>query len=213
LGTNTYTSPEAIERRSFEIITEGLKGRVFPEGIDEVVKRVIHASADFDYADNLCFSKDVIYCAKTAVRNGAVVITDTNMALAGINKRALARLGGKAHCFISDEETAADAKRRGITRAAASMDRAAKMKGNLIFAIGNAPTALIRLHELTKAGEISPALVIGAPVGFVNVVESKELFIGGSTPYIIARGRKGGSGIVAAIVNAILYQMYEREGF
>lgn len=205
--------PADIEKRSFEIITQELGGRTFPAGIDLIVKRVIHTSADFDYADNLCFSEDVVARAKEALAAGATIVTDTNMALAGISKPTLAKFGGKAVCFMADPEVAQEAKERGVTRAVVSMEHAARLDGPLIFAIGNAPTALIRLHELIEEGVLSPALVVGVPVGFVNVVESKELFLGGETPYIIARGRKGGSNVAAAIINALLYQMVQREGF
>lgn len=210
---NGHMKPADIEKRSFAIITEELGGRTFPESVAEVVKRVIHTSADFDYADNLCFSPDAVEQAKAALEAGATIVTDTNMALAGISKPTLAKLGGKAVCLMADEDVAREARTRGVTRATVSMERAVKLKGPLIFAIGNAPTALIRLHELIGEGAVSPALVIGVPVGFVNVVESKELFIGGDTPYIIARGRKGGSNVAAAIVNALLYQIVKREGF
>lgn len=210
---NGHMKPADIEKRSFAIITEELGGRTFPEGVAEVVKRVIHTSADFDYADNLCFSPDAVEQAKAALEAGATIVTDTNMALAGISKQTLAKLGGKAVCLMADEDVAREAKERGVTRATVSMEHAAKLDGPLIFAIGNAPTALIRLHELIGEGAVSPALVIGVPVGFVNVVESKELFLGGDTPYIIARGRKGGSNVAAAIVNALLYQIVKREGF
>lgn len=210
---NGHMKPADIEKRSFAIITEELGGRTFPEGVAEVVKRVIHTSADFDYADNLCFSPDAVEQAKAALEAGATIVTDTNMALAGISKGTLAQLGGRAVCLMADEAVAREAKARGVTRATVSMEHAAKLDGPLIFAIGNAPTALIRLHELIEAGAVSPALVIGVPVGFVNVVESKELFLGGDTPYIIARGRKGGSNVAAAIVNALLYQIIKREGF
>lgn len=210
---NGHMKPADIEKRSFAIITEELGGRTFPEGVAEVVKRVIHTSADFDYADNLCFSPDAVERAKAALEAGATIVTDTNMALAGISKGTLAKLGGRAVCLMADEAVAREAKERGVTRATVSMEHAAKLDGPLIFAIGNAPTALIRLHELMEEGAVSPALVIGVPVGFVNVVESKELFIGGETPYIIARGRKGGSNVAAAIINALLYQIVRREGF
>lgn len=210
---NGHMKPADIEKRSFAIITEELGGRTFPEGVAEVVKRVIHTSADFDYADNLCFSPDAVEQAKAALEAGATIVTDTNMALAGISKPTLAKLGGKAVCLMADEAVAREAKERGVTRATVSMEHAAKLDDPLIFAIGNAPTALIRLHELIGEGVVSPALVIGVPVGFVNVVESKELFLGGDTPYIIARGRKGGSNVAAAIVNALLYQIVKREGF
>ena len=191
--------PQDIEKRSFEIITAELGERTFPAGIAEVVKRVIHTTADFDYADSLAFSPDVIKKAKAALAAGATVVTDTNMALSGVSKATLAKLGGKAVCLMADEQVASE--------------HAAKFEGPLLFAIGNAPTALIRLHELIEEGIVAPALVIGVPVGFVNVVEAKELFIGGDTPYIIARGRKGGSNVAASIVNALLYQMVHREGF
>ena len=210
---NGHMKPADIEKRSFAIITEELGGRTFPDGVAEVVKRVIHTSADFDYADNLCFSPDAVEQAKAALEAGATIVTDTNMALAGISKGTLAQLGGRAVCLMADEDVAREAKARGVTRATVSMEHAAKLEGPLIFAIGNAPTALIRLHELIEEGAVSPALVIGVPVGFVNVVESKELFLGGDTPYIIARGRKGGSNVAAAIVNALLYQIVKREGF
>ena len=204
---NGFTAPGAIEKRSFAIIESELGGRAFPEGVGEVVKRVIHTTADFDYAENLAFSPDAVARAKAALQAGATVVTDTNMALAGISKPALAALGARAVCFMADPEVAAEAKARGVTRAAVSMERAAKLEGAVLFAIGNAPTALLRLHELAEEGAVSPALVIGVPVGFVNVVEAKELFLGGETPYIIARGRKGGSNVAAAIVNALLYQL------
>ena len=210
---NGHMKPADIEKRSFAIITAELGDRSFPGGVAEVVKRVIHTSADFDYADNLCFSPDVIEKAKAALAAGATVVTDTNMALAGISKPALQKLGGRALCLMADADVAREAKARGVTRATVSMEHAAKLDGPLIFAIGNAPTALIRLHELIGEGAVKPALVIGVPVGFVNVVESKELFLGGDTPYIIARGRKGGSNVAAAIVNALLYQIVRREGF
>ena len=205
--------PSEIEKTSFEIITKELGNRTFPEGQSEVVKRVIHTTADFDYADNLYFSENVIENAKNAILNGATVITDTNMALSGINKKILAQFGGEVHCFMADEQVAREAKERGVTRAIVSMEHAAKLKEPLIFAIGNAPTALIHLYELIKQGDVNPALVVGVPVGFVNVVESKELFISSNIPHIIAKGRKGGSNVAAAIINAILYQLVTREGF
>lgn len=210
---NEIMKPADIEKKSFEIITQELGARTFPAGQAEVVKRVIHTTADFDYAENLCFSADAICSAKHALSEGATVVTDTTMALSGINKNILAELDGSVRCFMAEPEVAAEAKARGITRAAVSMEYASKLSGNLIFAVGNAPTALIRLHELIAAGACKPALVIGVPVGFVNVVESKELFLDGSTPYIIARGRKGGSNVAAAIINALQYQMVKREGF
>lgn len=205
--------PSEIEKRSFAIITEELGERTFPEGTAEIVKRVIHTTADFDYAENLYFSPDAVNRAKQALESGATIVTDTNMALAGISKPALGRLNGRAVCFMAEPEVVAAAKERGTTRAVVSMERAAALEGPVIFAIGNAPTALIRLHELIEENAVQPALVIGVPVGFVNVVEAKELFLDGKTPAIIARGRKGGSNVAAAIVNALLYQLVRREGF
>ena len=210
---NQIMKPSEIEKKSFAIITQELGARTFPEGQAEVIKRVIHTTADFDYAENFCFSADAIRAAKTALSEGATIVTDTTMALSGINKTILAELGGTVRCFMAEPEVAEQAKARGITRAAVSMEYASKLSGNVIFAVGNAPTALIRLHELIEEGACKPALVIGVPVGFVNVVESKELFLGGTTPYIIARGRKGGSNVAAAIINALQYQIVKREGF
>ncbi len=206
-------SPAEIEKRSFAIIGEKLRGRTFPAGQEAIVRRVIHTTADFDYADNLVISPDAVDCARAALRTGATIVTDTQMALSGINKAALAQLGAQVRCFMAEPAVAAAAKARGVTRATVSMEFAAELGGPVLFAIGNAPTALIRLQELQQEGKVTPALVIGVPVGFVNVVESKELFLGGTTPHIIARGRKGGSNVAAAIVNALMYQITEREGF
>ena len=205
--------PAEIEKRSFEIITEELGDRVFDPLQEPIIKRAIHTSADFEYADSLCFSEHAVEKALDALRKGAYIVTDTQMGKSGINKKVMAEFGGEVCCFMSDPDVAETAKKNGTTRAVASMEKAAKLDRPLVFAIGNAPTALIRLHELIEEGIVAPALVIGVPVGFVNVVEAKELFIGGDTPYIIARGRKGGSNVAASIVNALLYQMVHREGF
>lgn len=202
-----YVLPQDIERRSFEIIGNELAGREIPEKIRPVLFRVIHTTADFDYADNLCFSENAVDIALALLKNGVVIVTDTNMAKAGINKNALAKHGCEVVCFMSDPETAAAAKEHGTTRAAASVDRAAKLGKPVIFACGNAPTALIRLYEHITAGDFAPAFVIGVPVGFVNVVQSKELIMQSGVPYIVARGRKGGSNVAAAIVNALLYML------
>lgn len=199
--------PGDIERRSMEMITEELGGRVLDPLQAPVIKRVIHTTADFDFADNLFFSPDAVERGMEALRRGARIVTDTNMAWTGINKKVLGRFGGEALCFMADEDVAEAAQKNGTTRAAASMDKAAKLEGPVVFAIGNAPTALARLCQLMEAGKIDPALVIGAPVGFVNVVESKELLLGMETPRIVARGRKGGSAVAAAIVNALLYSL------
>lgn len=199
--------PMDIEKRSFEIISEELGEHNFSKEIEPVVKRVIHTSADFDYVDNLVFSEDAVLKTLEALRNGCDIVTDTQMAKAGINKTILSSLGGQVHCFMSDEDVAKEAKEREITRAVVSMEKAAKLNKPCIFAIGNAPTALIALNDLIKEGKINPVLIIGVPVGFVNVVESKELIMTANVPYIVARGRKGGSNVAAAICNAMLYQI------
>ena len=199
--------PMDIEKRSFEIITELLGERKLDPENELVIKRVIHTSADFDYADNLVFSEHAVQKGIEALRGGCDIVTDTQMAKAGINKTILGKLGGEVHCFMSDPDVAAEAKERGITRAIVSMERAGKLQKPCIFAIGNAPTALISLHEQIQAGTLHPALIVGVPVGFVNVVESKELILDSEVPYIVARGRKGGSNVAAAICNALLYQI------
>ncbi len=203
--------PEDIERQSFEIITRELGNTPLVPGTEPIVKRCIHTSADFDYAKNLVFSENVVEKSLESIKRGACIVTDTNMGKAGINKKLLSRFGGEVYCFMADEDVAGEAKRQGTTRAAVSMDKAAKLNKPLIFAIGNAPTALIRLYELIENGELNPELIIGAPVGFVNVVQAKELIMETKAPYIVARGRKGGSNIAACICNALLY-MLEMEG-
>ena len=199
--------PMDIEKRSFEIITELLGDRVLDPENELVIKRVIHTTADFDYVDNLCFSPHAVGKGIEALRGGCDIVTDTQMARSGINKSILGRLGGEARCFMSDPDVAEEAKDRGVTRAMVSMERAAELEKPCVFAIGNAPTALFSLLELIEAGRVRPALIVGVPVGFVNVVESKELLLGLDVPYIVARGRKGGSNVAAAICNAMLYQI------
>ena len=199
--------PGDIEKRSFEIITELLGERRLEPENELVIKRVIHTTADFDYVDNLVFSPHAVARGIEALRSGCDIVTDTQMARSGINKTILGRLGGQVHCFMSDADVAAEAKERGITRAFVSMERAAALDKPCIFAVGNAPTALVSLHQLMEAGKLAPALIIGVPVGFVNVVESKELILGDDVPFIVARGRKGGSNVAAAICNAMLYQI------
>lgn len=201
--------PKEIETRSFEIITEELgdKALELVPGTELIVKRCIHTSADFDYADNLCFSEGAVEKALEAIRNGACVITDTNMAKAGINKTALAKWGGEVFCFMSEPDVAAAAKADGSTRASASMKKAAAMGRPFIYAIGNAPTALVTLYDLMEEGKVDPLLIVGVPVGFVNVVQSKELIMSSDAPYIVAKGRKGGSNIAACIINALLYML------
>ena len=199
--------PHEIEQRSFAIITEELGNRKLDPENELVIKRVIHTSADFDYADSLTFSEHVVTKAMEAIRRGACIVTDTNMGKAGINKKSLARFVGEVYCFMADDDVAQAAKQNGTTRAVASMDKAAALNRPTIFAVGNAPTALVRLYELIGEGKLRPELIIGVPVGFVNVVESKELILQTDVPYIVARGRKGGSNVAAAICNAILYQI------
>lgn len=201
-----YVTPADIERRSFEIISHELGDRSLDAEVEPVVKRVIHATADFDYADTLSFSSHAVMEGVRALRGGCSIATDTTMALSGINKRVLARFGGHVYNFIGDADVAEEAKARGLTRSAVAMERAAALGIPLIYAIGNAPTALVRIYEMLQAGQMEPpALLIGVPVGFVNVVESKELVRSLAVPYIVARGRKGGSTVAAAICNALLY--------
>lgn len=202
-------NPMDIEKRSFEIIEGELKKRnlVIDENKSFLVKRVIHTTADFDYADTLRFSENAIEIAEELLKNGADIVTDTNMALSGINKKVLAGLGGNVTCFMADESVAKEAKSRGVTRATVSMERAAKINKPVIFAIGNAPTALISIFDIMSNSEWKPDFIIGVPVGFVNVEVAKELFFETDIPYIINEGRKGGSNVAAAICNALLYDI------
>lgn len=200
-------APMDIEKRSFEIITQLLGDRRLDPENELVIKRAIHTTADFDYVENLVFSPHAVKKGIEALKGGCDIVTDTQMAKSGINKTILGKLGGEVHCFMSDQDVAREAGERGVTRAMVSMERAAKLEKPCIFAIGNAPTALISLRELIEAGKLQPALIIGVPVGFVNVVESKELILELDVPHIVARGRKGGSNLAAAICNAMLYQI------
>jgi len=200
-------SPAQIEARSMELIGAELGPTDLPPAQLAVVKRVIHTTADFDYAANLWFSPGAAERGLEALRGGCTIVTDTNMALAGVSKASLQALGGRAVCLMSDSEVTAEAARRGVTRAVVSMEHACRLPGPLVFAIGNAPTALLRLCQLAAQGKVSPSLVIGAPVGFVNVVESKQTLERSGLPCIVARGRKGGSTVAAAVCNALLYQL------
>lgn len=204
-------APAEIEARSMEIIESGLGAHSFTNEQLPIVKRCIHTSADFDYVKNLCFTENAVAAGLEAIRSGCTIVTDTQMARAGINRKVLERFGGRTVCFISDEDVAKEAKERGVTRAAVSAERAAKLSGPVILAVGNAPTALIRACELMEEGMFNPALVIGVPVGFVNVVESKELLLSMPGEHIAARGRKGGSNIAAAVCNALLYTVSNNE--
>ncbi len=219
--------PWQIEEKSFAIIEEELKEQGICLKPEEafIIKRAIHTTADFDYASNLVFSPEAIAVGMEAIRKGSVIITDTNMAKSGINKKKLIKAGGgQVFCFMADEDVAARAKETGCTRAAASMEKAARMFGGshwtlednpcgsgnrtpVIMAVGNAPTALSALYQMIQEGRFLPTLIIGVPVGFVNVVVAKEQILRqNQVPYIVSRGRKGGSNVAAAIVNALIYQ-------
>jgi len=201
--------PEQIEQRSFEIIDGELmkRGIVLPKEQEMITKRVIHTTADFEYTDTLTFSEGAVGMARELLKKGADIVTDTNMALSGINKRSLAGLGGEVHCYMADETVAKLARERGTTRAAVSMEIAAKIQKPVIFAVGNAPTALIQIYEMMQGSDWRPAFVIGVPVGFVNVEAAKELILQTDVPFIINRGRKGGSNVAAAICNALIYEL------
>lgn len=200
-------NPGDIEKRSFEIIAGELEKMdiALPKEQKAITMRAIHTSADFDYARTLCYSENAVEKALELLKNGADIVTDTNMSLSGINKKALALLGGEAHCYMADEDVAKEAKKRGVTRASISMEKALDIDKPVVWAIGNAPTALITLYEFMTKGIRKPDFIIGVPVGFVNVEAAKELFLDSDVPYIINRGRKGGSNIAAAICNALLY--------
>ena len=204
-----YILPKDIEKRSFEIIESELseRGIRLPEEQGFIIKRAIHTTADFEYARTLTFSRGAVEREFELLRNGADIVTDTNMALAGVNKAVLEKLGGEAVCYMADPEVAREARERGLTRAAVSMERASKREKPVIFAVGNAPTALITLREMYDRGEYRPAFVIGVPVGFVNVEAAKELILETDIPCIVNRGRKGGSNVAAAICNALLYHL------
>ena len=185
-----YVRPQDIEKRSFAIISQELeeKGIVLPKEQELVTKRAIHTSADFDYAKTMTYSDHAVEIAKRLIQE-------------------LAKYGGEAHCFMAEEEVAKIAKERGVTRATVSMEKAAQIEKPVIFAIGNAPTALIELYEMIQSGSYRPAFIIGVPVGFVNVEAAKDLILKTDVPYIINRGRKGGSNVAAAICNALLYEL------
>ena len=203
-------APAEIEARSMEIIQSELGERSFPPEVLPVVKRVIHTTADFDYAQNLWFTAGAVEAGVAALRAGTPIVTDTNMARSGINRGACEALGVERLCYMADPEVASQARELGTTRAAAAVDRWAAEHPGAVFAVGNAPTALLRMAELMEEGALRPALVIGVPVGFVNVVESKDciwaLCRRMGIPAIVAMGRKGGSTVAAAICNALLYQ-------
>ena len=209
-----YVKPAEIEARSFSILTAELaeKGVVLTGDTAPVIKRCIHTTADFDYAKTMVFSDGAVAKLKELIRSGASIVTDTNMALAGISRREFGRYGGGLHCFMADPEVAEEASMRGATRASVSMEKAAALPGPVIFAVGNAPTALHTLWEQYRAGIYKPAFIIGVPVGFVNVEAAKERIMESPIPHIVNAGRKGGSNVAAAICNAVLYEMRREEG-
>lgn len=200
-------NPEEIEKESFLTIKKEL-GEAFlasyPKEQLPVLLRVIHTTADFSYRDSLVFANGAMEAANQAIQRGLPIITDTTMAASGINKGAAAAFGVSVHCFVGDEDVREEAKRRGVTRSAVSAEKAARLYPECIYAVGNAPTALIRLYELIREGRFRPALIIGMPVGFVNVAEAKELILKTGLPVIAAMGRKGGSNTAAAVCNALL---------
>ncbi|MBE5828265.1 MAG: precorrin-8X methylmutase [Butyrivibrio sp.] len=201
--------PSEIEKESFRIIRSELAamGKEIPDEVEPTVVRVIHTTADFEYADTMRFSEGAVGIIKDALRSGAHIVTDTNMALSGVSKKTLEKFGGQVHCFMADEDVAKEAKERSVTRAYVSMEKAAKLGVPIVFAIGNAPTALLRLRELYDNEGLRPEAIIAVPVGFVNVVEAKDLIMEMDVPYIVNVGRKGGSTVAAAICNSILYNM------
>ncbi len=202
-----WMNASVIEKKSFEII-EGIleeKGITLPPMEAPVIKRCIHTTADFDYVETLKFSERAVDVLSKLIRSGADVVTDTNMALTGINKKKLAEFGCNIHCYMADEDVTREAKERELTRAYVSMERAMKIDSPVIFVVGNAPTALISLMEAYRNNGYRPAFIIGVPVGFVNVEAAKEQILDSDLDYIVNRGRKGGSNVAAAIFNAILY--------
>ncbi|WP_148552119.1 cobalt-precorrin-8 methylmutase [Paraclostridium bifermentans] len=205
-------NPMMIETKSFEII-QGIIDEIRPEYEfkneleEKIIKRAIHTTADFEYLDILKISEDVVENIISALKENATIYTDTNMALSGINKKRLDALGCKYKCFVSDEKVADFAKQKGITRSMAAVEVAAKEEGKKIFVLGNAPTALYKVIEMHNSKELNVEAVVGVPVGFVGAAESKDELEKTDIPYIISKGRKGGSNLAAAIINAILYSM------
>lgn len=198
-------APEEIERQSFAIIRAELGPDLPPPETADIVLRVIHATADFEFARVLQCSPGAVAAGRAALAQGSAVITDTTMALAGINKKSLARHGCTGHCYIADEDVATAALARGTTRSAAAADKAASLYPDGIYVVGNAPTALLRLCELVADGVLRPRLIVGVPVGFVQVEQSKEALMRCAVPWITTVGRKGGSTVAAAICNALVY--------
>lgn len=197
--------PEEIEEESFRIIDAEAGDHGWPQAEWQVVQRAIHTSADFEYAQSMVFSDDAVEKAVAALKSGAGIVTDTNMALSGISKPRLISLGGRVTCHVADPDVAEQAKNEGVTRSIAAMRKAVANPDNRIFVVGNAPTALFELLRLIEIGAAKPALIIGLPVGFVGAEESKNALAAGShdIPFITNIGRKGGSNVAAAVVNAL----------
>ena len=204
---NYLKDPKEIERRSFEIITDELGEKKFGESMGRIVKRVIHATADFEYADLLEIHPEAIEAGKKAIEDGCCIYSDTQMIIGGVNKKSLSKFGVCMFNFVHDEDVAKKALETGITRSMIALEKAALDKNIRIFAVGNAPTALFTLKRLIEEGKTKPDLIIGVPVGFVGAAESKESIRDLGIPYIITRGRKGGSTVAAAIINALLYMV------
>ena len=202
--------PMAIEQKSFEII-QGIIDEISPgyqfknEVEEKIIKRAIHTTADFDYLEILKISETAVASIKDALLNGATIYTDTNMALSGINKNRLKALGVEVKCYVSDERVAALAKEKEMTRSMAAVEYAATKPGRKLFVLGNAPTALYKVMELHEEGKLQVDAVVGVPVGFVGAAVSKDALEATDIPYILSKGRKGGSNLAAAIINAIVY--------
>ena len=202
-------NPMGIEEKSFEIIGEEMGEHSFSDEELLIVKRTIHTTADFEYKDLVEISENAIETAKNLFINGATIYTDTNMALNGINKIALSKTNSKVICYVNEPQVHEEAKAKNITRSMAAVEKACEDNVD-IFVFGNAPTALFRLKELIKEGRANPKLIVAVPVGFVGAAESKENMDELSIPYIRVKGRKGGSTVAAAIVNALMYMVVKR---
>lgn len=208
MNENPILKPEAIEAESFRLITEELQEQQLeiPEKLQAIVKRVIHTTADFSYVETMTFSENAVDTALSLLKSGCNIVTDTTMALSGINKKIAKTLNCTVSCFVSDEDVATLAKERGITRSMVAVEKALSLNP-LIYVVGNAPTALLTLHDYCVNQNKKPDFIIGVPVGFVNVVESKDLIMSTDIPFIVSKGRKGGSNVAAAIINGLLYQL------
>ncbi len=204
-------TPEQIEQKSFEIIDEEAGSHRFSSDQWPIVRRMIHTSADFDYMESIRFHPEAVRAGITAIRQGCMIFTDTNMLRIGVRQRDLDRFGATAKCLMADPKVAQMAADKGATRAKVAVDAAVDEMAGGIYAVGNAPTALLRLIELIKTGKAAPALVIGLPVGFVNAAESKAALLDVDVPYITNVGRKGGSNVAASVVNALVLLALEKE--